>query len=167
MFTLVLGGGGSGKSEFAERLAQAYGGRTAYIATMEPYGAEGAKRIERHRKMRAGKGFDTIECYSFVSDKTAENYDNALLECVSNLTANHIFSQNDPQAEENVVCGIEKLSKSLKNIVVVTNDVFCDGCDYDDDTRHYIAALGSVNCRLAQLADEVYEVVVGIAIKIK
>ena len=36
MVTLVIGGGGSGKSAFAEGIAQKYNGKTAYIATMEP-----------------------------------------------------------------------------------------------------------------------------------
>ena len=68
---------------------------------------------------------------------------------------------------ENVADGIGEMIKSVKNAVIVTNDIFADGCDYDDTTRDYIAKLGAVNCRLAQLADEVYEVVVGIPIKIK
>ena len=167
MVTLVIGGGGSGKSAFAESIAQKYSGATAYIATMEPYGEEGAKRIERHRKMRADKGFHTIEQYSFINEKTAENYENVLLECVSNLVANHIFTENDGNVVENVADGIDEMIKSVKNAVIVTNDIFADGCDYDDTTRDYIAKLGAVNCRLAQLADEVYEVVVGIPIKIK
>ena len=167
MVTLVIGGGGSGKSAFAESIAVSYSGKTAYIATMEPYGEEGAKRIERHRKMRADKGFDTIEQYSFINEKTAENYENVLLECVSNLVANHIFTENDENVIENVTNGIGKMIKSVKNTVIVTNDIFNDGCDYDDITRDYIAKLGAVNCRLAQIADEVYEVFVGIPIKIK
>jgi len=167
MVTLVIGGGGSGKSAFAESIAVSYSGKTAYIATMEPYGEEGAKRIKRHREMRLGKGFDTIEQYSFINEKTAKNYENVLLECVSNLVANHIFTENDENTIENVADGIEKMAKSVKNTVIVTNDIFNDGCEYDDTTRDYIAKLGAVNCRLAQLADEVYEVVVGIPIKIK
>ncbi len=167
MVTLVIGGGGSGKSAFAESIAQKYSGATAYIATMEPYGDEGAKRIERHREMRKNKGFETIEQYSFINDKTAENYENVLLECVSNLVANHIFTEQDENTVENVASSIEKMIKSVKNTVIVTNDIFADGCDYDDTTRDYIAKLGAVNCRLAEIADEVYEVVVGIPIKIK
>ena len=167
MVTLVIGGGGSGKSAFAESIAQKYSGPTAYIATMEPYGEEGAKRIERHRKMRADKGFDTIEQYSFVNGKTAEKYENVLLECVSNLVANHIFTENDVNVIENVANGMAEMIKSVKNTVIVTNDIFADGCDYDETTRDYIAKLGAVNCRLAEIADEVYEVVVGIPIKIK
>ena len=32
-----------------------------YIATMEVFGEEGRKKVERHKKLRQGKGFITIE----------------------------------------------------------------------------------------------------------
>ena len=31
---------------------------------MHPFDEESHKRIERHQKMRAGKGFETVECYT-------------------------------------------------------------------------------------------------------
>lgn len=58
MLILVLGGSGSGKSAFAEALTMSFGGTRAYIATMEPFGEEGRRRIERHRLMRKDKGFE-------------------------------------------------------------------------------------------------------------
>ena len=33
-----------------------------YIATMYPFDEESRKRVQRHRKMRQGKGFETVEC---------------------------------------------------------------------------------------------------------
>ena len=64
MMTLVTGGSGSGKSEYAERLAVAGGTPRIYVATMIPWDDEGWRRIEKHRAMRAGKGFETVECYT-------------------------------------------------------------------------------------------------------
>ena len=64
MMTLVTGGSGSGKSEYAERLAAAGGTPRIYVATMIPWDDEGRRRIEKHRAMRAGKGFETVECYT-------------------------------------------------------------------------------------------------------
>ena len=43
-----------------------------YIATMRPFGAETQKKIERHRRMRAGKGFQTLECYGDL--RTFDNF---------------------------------------------------------------------------------------------
>ena len=62
MFTLVIGGAASGKSEYAESLLLGAPGPRYYLATMEPMeDAECRARIEKHRRQRAGKGFVTIE----------------------------------------------------------------------------------------------------------
>ena len=60
MFILVTGGSGSGKSEYAENLLEDSPGKY-YIATMQVYDAEGRKKVARHQRLRAGKGFQTIE----------------------------------------------------------------------------------------------------------
>ena len=63
MLILVSGGAGSGKSEFAEGLVTSSGlGQRVYLATMRVWDAESVRRVERHRQMRAGKGFETLEC---------------------------------------------------------------------------------------------------------
>ena len=55
----VTGGSGSGKSAFAEQQVVDSGiARRIYLATMEAYGEEGRARVERHRALRAGKGFE-------------------------------------------------------------------------------------------------------------
>ena len=65
MLYIVTGGSGSGKSEYAEQTAvqcrNRTGGTLWYLATMRIWDDEGRKRVERHRRMRAAKGFETIE----------------------------------------------------------------------------------------------------------
>ena len=95
MITLVTGGCGSGKSEYAENLLAGSGCPCKwYVATMEVWGDEDRRKVERHRKQRAGKGFHTIERPRGLEalripgspEQTA-----VLLECVSNLAANEMF----------------------------------------------------------------------------
>ena len=136
MFILVTGGSGSGKSEFAENIAMKLGGKMLYVATMKPYDDECLKRIERHRKMRDGKGFRTVECYTDLSEIT-ESADTILLECMSNLTANVMFSDNNDNAFEKIIGGI--LNLKSENIVVVTNEISSDGIEYDGETKMYIS----------------------------
>ena len=94
MIHLVTGGSGSGKSVYAEQCILDFGGtRRVYIATMQPFGAEGQARIARHRKMRAAKKFSTIECYTNLKEVELEPGSDVLLECMSNLTANEIFDR--------------------------------------------------------------------------
>ena len=62
LFIVVTGGSGSGKSEYAENRVLEFNDPVRfYVATMQCYDAESEARVQRHRKLRAGKGFETIE----------------------------------------------------------------------------------------------------------
>lgn len=61
MLTLITGGCKCGKSSIAENILSDFCGRKIYIATMEPFGEEAHTAISRHRIMRSGKGFETVE----------------------------------------------------------------------------------------------------------
>ena len=62
MIVLVIGGSGSGKSEFAENICMELPAEEKrYIATMQAFDEESRARIAKHRKARSGKGFETIE----------------------------------------------------------------------------------------------------------
>ena len=49
-------------------------------------------------------------------------------------------------------------------LVVVTNELFSDGMDYDPDTLAYLDVLARLNRAVAARADGVYEVVCGIPV---
>lgn len=125
MLHIVYGGSASGKSSYAESFAMSLqgDGRLLYIATMYPYkwstteiDSETMQRINRHRAMRADKGFDTVECYRHVEHIVAKRQDVLLLECMSNLLANEMYlePENDdgrlaePHAEAQPMSEVEK-----------------------------------------------------------
>lgn len=169
MVTLVIGGSGSGKSAYAENLLRDYWGAKYYVATMEVLGEEGNKKVERHRSMRRGKGFTTIEqpreIYR-VKSQIKERPCGILLECVSNLVANEMFSGQDRCSVEEtfakVVPEIKSLAQNVDQFVIVTNNIFEDGIPYDETTRQYIHAMGDINVALADYSDCVVEVLMGI-----
>lgn len=166
MLHIVYGGSASGKSSYAESFAMSLqgDGRLLYIATMYPYkwntteiDPETMQRIERHRAMRADKGFDTVECYRHVEHIVAKGQDVLLLECMSNLLANEMYLEPDaddgglaePMSEvekagvdgnvgsdvaemmspvsKKIVQALIDLSTRVQDVVIVTNDVFSDG----------------------------------------
>lgn len=189
MIYLVYGGSGSGKSSFAEKiLSELPEEKKYYIATMKvrPDDADAQKKIARHKQMRAGKGFLTIERPVNLDEITLSAGDgagvgstvegstsSALLECMSNLCANEMFDTEDgvPKSPEEVsgkiISGINNLAKLFENLVIVTNNIFEDGIEYDETTRAYINTLSNINCKLAAMADKVYEVVAGIPLELK
>ena len=176
MMTLIIGGSGSGKSAYAEdyMVSISEDRKKYYIATMQIYDEEGKRKVERHRMLRGGKGFSTIEQpidIGKAAEKMEDGERTALLECISNLTANEMFLGEIPGTEEviteKIVGGIAVLNRELTHLVIVSNNVFEDGNVYDKTTMAYIRAMGRINQKLAEMADEVVEVVVGIPIVIK
>lgn len=171
MVVFITGGSGSGKSEYAEqRAVQLRENDTAseliYIATMEAQDAESKKRIERHRKMRKGKGFLTYECYTHLEELLINKQQVILLDCLSNITANEMFSSRG--RKEQTVPAIEKgllhLIEQGKDVVVVGNNVFEDGMKYDEMTENYLLQMAKIHQFLAAQADEVIEVICGIPV---
>ena len=167
---LVTGGSGSGKSEWAEKCAMeaANGGKLYYLATMNNEGDEARRRIKRHRDLRLGKGFDTIEEGMDVSRvlQRAGSSDTVLLEDLSNLLANLRYSAGIEfsDSEKIILRGIEKLSDGVRELVIVSNDIFADGYEYPSETEEYMKTLARLNSRFAASSHTVVEVVAGISI---
>ncbi|MGN1412170.1 MAG: bifunctional adenosylcobinamide kinase/adenosylcobinamide-phosphate guanylyltransferase [Oscillospiraceae bacterium] len=160
MMVLISGGSGSGKSEMAERLLVklSEGENLIYLATMKPFGQEAYKRILRHQELRKGRNFSTIEVYQDLENITIDSDSNVLLECMSNLLANEMFCEN-PKSNlvDKILYGVERLKTSCKNLVIVSNEIFSDGCNYDTSTVEYIKTLGIINQRLAKVSNCVIE----------
>ena len=170
MLILVTGGSGSGKSAFAEDKVLSFGeAKRVYIATMHPFDEESHKRIERHRKMRAGKGFETVECYTGLKNVLLPESDKScvvLLECMSNLVANEMFEEQGAHGEtvQEIMAGVENLLGQAAHVVIVTNEIFSDAVFFDGDMDTYLKYLGKINQEIAKKADEVAEVVYGIPV---
>lgn len=167
MFTLVIGGAASGKSEYAESLVLASPHQPRYyIATMEPFDEEGRLRVEKHRRMRANKEFETVECYTNLASVRLPRRGVVLLECVGNLAANELYSPQGAGSVEGalsaIVEGADALLAQCADLVVVSNEVFTGGTDYAAGTEDYLRLVAGVNRALAQRADRVCEVVCGL-----
>lgn len=135
----------------------------------------GARRIARHRALREGKGFSTLERTRDVGAAVSglPRGCTLLLEDVGNLVANELFAEGglsprDPDAAaREVLGGIERLAQAAAYTVVVTVDVFADGMRYDEGTEAWRRALARVNAGVAALADRAVEVVCGIPVWMK
>ena len=169
MLTLITGGSASGKSDYAERCACAVGDTRVYIATMQPFDAECKARIEKHRTARADRGFVTIERYTALDGVCVPENAVVLLECLSNLVANELFSARGA-GEDTVAAvlrGVAQLERRAKALFVVTNEICSDGICYDPQTMQYMRMLGEINRPLAEQAHRVVEVVYTIPVVLK
>ena len=136
---------------------------------MRPWGAEGAARVKKHRAMREGKGFQTIEAFHTLDDLRLPEKGSLMLECMSNLLANEQFELGgtDEEILDRIQQGFQNLKEQTDDLIIVTNEIFSDGCRYDAETVRYIRLLGNLNIRMAEEADAVTEVVYGIPIRRK
>lgn len=168
MIVLIIGTPDSGKSRKAEDMLLELSGNfeKIYIATMIPFGEEGKDRVAKHRKMRKGKGFVTVECPQNVDKLIYEieniSDKNCLLECMSNLVGNELYAEeNSNLKDEDLAFKIDneviKLGKSSRNLVIVSNRFNEDDPDFDEETKRYVALTNRVNELLKEKADQIYE----------
>lgn len=172
MLELVTGGSGSGKSAYAESRICEWNRQDTnplfYIATMFPYGEETEKKIERHRILRKGKGFETLEWYTGLKLHLEEGSlqgSDVLLECMSNLVANEMYMESGAgcHADQAILEGIQELNRQCANVVIVTNEVFSESVPDSPEMKEYKRILGKINREIATMADQVTEVIYGIA----
>ena len=111
--------------------------------------------------MRAGKGFETVECYTGLKNVKLPAGCVVLLECMSNLVANEMFEEqgaHDRTVSE-VTKGIENLLEQAAHVVIVTNEIFSDAVVFDGDMDSYLEYLGKINQEIAKKAEEMAKTV--------
>jgi adenosylcobinamide kinase/adenosylcobinamide-phosphate guanylyltransferase len=175
---LVLGGARSGKSAFAQRLAQDLGqARVLFVATAEARDEEMAQRIARHRQSRPA-GWRTAEAPQQVGEAVRRSLGNAavvLVDCLTLLVSNAILSlgltPDLAQAEVAVQAEVDALLQvcqaSAATCIVVSNEVGLGLVPETPLGRVYRDLLGQANQALAASAHAVYLLVAGLAVDIK
>lgn len=165
MLVFISGGVRSGKSSYGEELAgRMSGGRKVYLATSEPYDSEMEDRIKHHQEQRRGKGFFTIEKSRNIGELEVQidNGDTILLDCLGNLLANEMFGESKADDLIKKICSdIFKLNDRAGNLIVISNDVFSDGCGYQDSVLEYIDKLAKIHIEIVKAADMAVECVFG------
>ncbi len=180
---VILGGARSGKSTFAEKLAQRSGRSVAFVATATISDDDMRLRIERHRAARPAH-WQTIEeplDLARALHQAAAQADVILLDCITLWVSNWLFTlENIDDAStltspyyEGALAEIDKLLimfntlDTQKTLIVVTNEVGLGIVPSYTLGRIYRDVLGLVNQRLASVADHVYLMVVGLGVDIK
>ena len=189
MNILVCGGAASGKSEFAEKIAvdlkkESEGGRLFYLATMDKNsGGDTKERIAKHKNLRAGKEFRTIElCLSdskiglvfsdddgkfFFPEDFCQKNATILLEDMGNLVARVVFSFSQADYFKIISDFISVLERKSENLVVVTNEIFLEELRLEDEfMRSYFEVLAKVNAFFARTSKKVVLVVAGIPLEL-
>lgn len=174
----VTGGVRSGKSTFAEQLtmekAKDLNGNLHYIATGVPSDEEMRKRIERHQQERAESEWTTWEKSTHIEEIASlfTKKDVVLLDCVTTLLNNELFSKNDwdPLFLDGVfhrlLSGFDAIKRSCAKLILVSNEVLHEIND-NELVMKYSCILGKLHQEIVKRAEEVYLIEAGIPIKMK
>jgi len=181
---LITGGARSGKSTYAEMLAKETKGDVLYIATSIPFDDEMKDRVKKHKERRPSN-WNTFEGYKNLKQvfhNEDMKFDTILLDCITIMVTNLMFDKagdkfddlNDQDIDimeseilQEISNFLNEAEKSLKTIIIVTNEIGCGIVPEYKMARVFRDIAGRVNQYIASRANEVNLVVCGIPIKIK
>jgi adenosylcobinamide kinase/adenosylcobinamide-phosphate guanylyltransferase len=168
--TLVLGGARSGKSRYAQQLAE-QSRRVVFVATAKVSDEEMGVKIQRHREDRP-KDWLTVE-EPLELPKVLAQYelecDVIVVDCLTLFAANLLEAEDEGGGA--IESRIEALCEALRTIqcavVAVSNEVGSGVVPEYPLGRRYRELLGEINQRVARVADDVVLMVAGLPLALK
>lgn len=168
--SLIIGGGRSGKSSYAQDYALNVSEGTssrAYIATAEPIDLEMKERIAAHQKDRADR-FITIEEPLALAQAIHElppSVEVCVVDCLTVWLGNLLYHKKDTAKE------IQNLMAVLKDppcdILLVTNETGLGIIPSDAESRAFRDIAGWMNQDIAAISKNVILLVAGLPLALK
>lgn len=172
-FYFITGGARSGKSTYAEKLAECSGKKVTYLATAEALDEEMKDRIREHRRRRPA-AWQTVEephHVASVLEKIGQSAGIVLIDCLTLLISNLLFSEDGEQHADVVFAEINNLAQvardSVADVIIVSNEVGLSVVPEYPQGRIYRDVTGWANQIMAKEADFAYFLVSGMALDLK
>lgn len=164
---LVLGGARSGKSRYAQKLAETSGLRPLLIATAKAHDAEMGERIARHAASRDAR-WSLVEepvALTWVLRREARKDRIVVVDCATLWLSNVLFKNG------NVDAATQELARGVAGlpgpVIFVSNEAGCGIVPENALARTFRDAQGRLNQALAEACDAVVVVSAGIALCLK
>lgn len=166
---LVLGGTRSGKSRYAEQLAERWWPRPLYLATTEVFDAELADRVKQHRQRR-GAHWGCVEApvdIASVIRSPEPARDGLLLDCATVWLSNVIFKEGEAELPRRRRDLLDALARPAGDVIIVSNEVGMGIVPESALGRHFRDLQGTLNQDLAAIAGTVVFVIAGQPLTLK
>ena len=173
---LVTGGSRSGKSAYAQEIAESLGGHRVFLATCPPVDEEMVARMKRHKHARAGRGWETIEETLDLAGTLRQNgtCDAILVDCLT-LWINNLMYETEKSKAKIDEDEMSDLAEDLVSaamavggpVIMVTNEVGMGIVPEHPSVRLYRDLVGRCNQVVARGADRVVLMVSGMPIEMK
>ncbi len=173
---LVVGGARSGKSDYAQVLAESLPGPRCFVATCPKVDSEMDERIARHQRDRKGKGWQTVEEERDIAGFFRETVETKLylLDCLTLWVNNLMYrakQEKQPFGEDEMVAELRLLLDAVRmssaTVICVSNEVGMGIVPDNPTARLYRDLVGRCNRLVAEAADRVVFVSCGIPMDIK
>jgi len=162
--TFILGGVRSGKSRYAEQLAECAAHPKIYLATAEPLDSEMAARISAHRKRR-GEGWKTLEIPVEIADAIAAHEGVIVVDCLTLWLSNLMHKNLDILDYTQQLVSALQATKAA--VILVSNEVGQGIIPSNALARQFCDEAGMLHQRMAEVATRVIFMIAGIATIIK
>lgn len=172
----IIGGVRSGKSDYAQQLAESLSGPHGYLATCTAGDDELAVRIKKHQEKRNKKIWSTIEEPIELAGTlgNCEKYQTVLVDCLTLWVCNLMFSpeyETTPMSEDNLIERCAEVVEAAANfdgtVIFVTSETGMGIVPDNAISRLYRDLLGICNQEIARAADSVKLIVAGLPVKLK
>lgn len=169
----ITGGVRSGKSSYAQRIADSLGGPVYYIATLVPGDEEMRARVAEHRQRRPASWISIEEDRNPARIIKEHDQPGAvfLIDCLTMLVNNLMFTGDSSPGEQVILERIEDLAGTASDaqaaVIIVSNEVGGGIVPADPLSRAFRDTLGRANQIISRRADEVYLCVAGLAVELK
>jgi adenosylcobinamide kinase/adenosylcobinamide-phosphate guanylyltransferase len=168
--TLVLGGVRSGKSRYAQQLAEK-ARRVVFVATAKVSDDEMRRKIERHREDRPKEWLTVEEPLELVRALSQHqlNCDVIVIDCLTIFAANLLEAEAEDQdaVERTIAALCDALQSAECAVVLVSNEVGSGVVPAYPLGRRYRDLLGEINQSIARVADDVVLMVAGLPLALK
>ncbi|EPF71916.1 bifunctional adenosylcobinamide kinase/adenosylcobinamide-phosphate guanylyltransferase [Acinetobacter rudis] len=169
MLQFVLGGARSGKSRYAQKIAEQLSKPVVYIATAQALDEEMQQRIVHHQQQRPAE-WQLIESPLYLADNLAKIDQQGqviLVDCLT-LWMSNLLLDSDPNMQS-MQC--EKLLSTLiqlnSDVILVSNETGLGVVPMGQLSRQFIDESGRLHQQIAQLADTVTFCVAGLPMRLK
>jgi adenosylcobinamide kinase/adenosylcobinamide-phosphate guanylyltransferase len=171
---LVIGGARSGKSAFAQQLAQQKAEKVLFIATAEAKDSEMVERVRHHRRRRPDHWHTVEEPLKLArAIDGADSYEVIIVDCLT-LWVSNLLQASEAQKmaalEATVLDATRELLRAYEQggatLILVSNEVGMGLVPPYPMGRTYRDVLGKVNQLLAAQASQVYLMMAGLAVEL-
>ncbi|MGB1011328.1 MAG: bifunctional adenosylcobinamide kinase/adenosylcobinamide-phosphate guanylyltransferase [Thiolinea sp.] len=169
MHTLVLGGARSGKSHYAEQLAQRSRNEVVYIATAAAGDGEMSERIRQHRLSRPVDwltieepvALNTVLQEQSAADKVV------LVDCLTLWVTNLLCSEDTDLFEREITALLNQVNELPGEVIFVSNEVGLGVVPMGELSRRFVDEAGRLHQRLAAKVENVIFMVAGLPMAMK